>query len=220
MKMDSLSTKRMAVELGADLVGIASAEDFDVAPEGFHPTDVLPTCKSVMVFACEFPRSSLDADPVTYTQIRNQMTQKMNKLASAMVKKLKSLGVDAVPIKAITSQWNNGRNRGAISLKHAAVIAGLGRLGKNTLLINNTFGNMIWLSAVVTSVVLAPDPVAEYEACLPGCQLCIESCPVGALGDEFMQQRKCANFAFQRREGQLQIQCWECRKVCPNCLGL
>lgn len=39
--IDSQEVKRMARELGADLVGIASAQRFDMAPEGFRPADVL-----------------------------------------------------------------------------------------------------------------------------------------------------------------------------------
>ena len=47
--------KEIMFSLGADLCGIASIDRFDDAPEGYHPLDVLPTCKSVISFGCRFP---------------------------------------------------------------------------------------------------------------------------------------------------------------------
>ena len=43
--------KQRAAELGADLCGIAPVERFSQAPAGFHPTDVLPDCRSVISVA-------------------------------------------------------------------------------------------------------------------------------------------------------------------------
>ena len=53
--MDSREVKRIMFSLGADLCGIANVGRFDDAPEGYHPLDVLPSCKSVVSFACRFP---------------------------------------------------------------------------------------------------------------------------------------------------------------------
>ncbi len=53
--MDSQEVKRMTRELGADLVGIASVQRFDTAPEGFRPTDVFPGAKSVIAYAKRSP---------------------------------------------------------------------------------------------------------------------------------------------------------------------
>ncbi|MFX1365947.1 MAG: hypothetical protein ACFE9Y_13605, partial [Promethearchaeota archaeon] len=36
--------------LGADLCGIASVDRFKDAPKGFHPIDIFPECKSIIVF--------------------------------------------------------------------------------------------------------------------------------------------------------------------------
>lgn len=47
--------KSIVRSLGADLCGIASLDRFEDAPEGFHPSDVFPACKSVVSFACRFP---------------------------------------------------------------------------------------------------------------------------------------------------------------------
>lgn len=216
MEISAEYVKQLAVELGADLVGIAAADSFEKAPQGSHPCDVLPECVSVIVLACESPRSSLYSDPDTYTSIRNQMADKMDELAVALAKRLEAMGADGYPIKSMTTNLIGDRLRGPISLKHAAVFAGLGKIGKNTLLINDKTGNMLWLSAVLTSIQLANDPIADYEVCSPDCILCVDVCPVKALGEEFMKQLTCFKHAFNIVDGRTHIQCWECRKICPN----
>jgi epoxyqueuosine reductase QueG len=99
-------------------------------------------------------------------------------------------------------------------------LAGLGKIGRNTLLINDRFGNMIWLSAVLTTLELRPDPPAAYEACIPSCALCSKACPVNALETEFMKQQICYDHAYSNDSGREVISCWTCRKVCPRLLGI
>lgn len=57
--MDREQVKKIMFSLGADLCGIASIDRFADAPKGYHPLDVLPTCKSVISFACRFPAGTL-----------------------------------------------------------------------------------------------------------------------------------------------------------------
>jgi epoxyqueuosine reductase QueG len=148
----------------------------------------------------------------------------MDRLAIDLAYELESKNVLAIPINAIgPTEWDakTNKSRGIISLKHAAVLAGLGTIGKNTLLINDQYGNMIWLSAVLTSIELDADPLAPYEACLPNCKICLEACPVKALDGVSMDQKKCWEYAFgPHNGGEWRIKCFACRKACPHCLGL
>ena len=57
--IDNKQVKEILFGLGADLCGIASIDRFNDAPKGYHPTDVLPTCKSVISFGCRFPIGTL-----------------------------------------------------------------------------------------------------------------------------------------------------------------
>jgi epoxyqueuosine reductase len=225
MEISSAHIKEIAAELGADLCGIASIDRFEGAPQGFHPRDVLPECQSVIVLASCFLKSTLYArSTIPYTVVRNELSVMMDWLSIKLANFLDSEGVIAVPTGAIgPCNWDaeTKKSRGIISLKHAAVRAGLGKIGKNTLLINDKYGNMLWLSAVLASLELEADPIATYEGCIPSCKLCLTSCPVEALDGISIDQQSCWNYAFgEENGGEWRIKCYTCRKVCPNCLSI
>ncbi len=66
-------------------------------------------------------------------------------------------------------------------MRHSGYLAGLGVLGKNTLLINEKYGNMIQIGAVLVDIELEGDPLIEDALCPTNCNICIDSCPQKAL---------------------------------------
>jgi epoxyqueuosine reductase QueG len=225
MDITSLEVKRIAEELGMDLCGVASVDRFEEAPRGYHPRDVLPQCKSVVVIGRKFLHSTLHSPSlIPYSIVRNKLTEKMDYAGLELCYRLEAEGIAAVPAGTVgpcTHDADTNKTRGIISLKHAAVQAGLGKIGKNTLLVNDLYGNMIWLNAVLTSAELEPDPVASYEGCLKNCRLCLDACPIRAMDGVSMDQGRCWQHAFQSYGGdQVVISCCACRKACPNRLGI
>lgn len=216
--------KKMLLESGADLCGIASSDRFDDAPKGFHPTDVLPSCKSVVVFAKKFLQGTLQCkSTIPYTIVRNILSDKMDKMAVQICTELENQGVIAIPTGTngpTEFDKSTGRFRNIVSAKHCAVKAGLGRIGKNTLLITPKYGNMVWLSVILTDALLEADNVLEGSPCAAGCNLCVEVCPVKAVGNPELKQMDCWNYAFgEENGGDFRIKCFKCRAICPNCLG-
>ena len=70
--MDNKQVKEILLGLGADLCGTAGIDRFIDAPEGYHPTDVLPTCRSVISFGCRFPTGTLSCkSPVLYLRVKS-----------------------------------------------------------------------------------------------------------------------------------------------------
>ncbi len=72
---------------------------------------------------------------------------------------------------------------GDVSLRHAAVSAGLGLFGRHNLVINPKFGTQVLYSAVLSEVPFESDPRIETNLC-NDCGLCVESCPAQALDEE------------------------------------
>ncbi len=220
--IDSKIIKERAIQRGADICGIAPVARFADAPRGFHPCDIYPDCRSVIVFASRFPLSTLQASTnAPYTFVRNMMVDKLDQVSFHLSNELEAGGITSIPIPSAEpyEYWAPSRNhgRGILSLKHAGVLAGLGVIGKNTLLVNDTYGNMIWIGAILVSVELEPDPIASYEGCIPECTLCMDSCPQHALDGITINQKLCRERSTSCTEGGGWIlSCNVCRKVCPH----
>jgi epoxyqueuosine reductase len=71
--------------------------------------------------------------------------------------------------------------RGGIFLKDAAVLAGLGCIGKNNLLLTPEFGPRVRLRAMLLDAELEPDGLMDFNPC-EGCDApCMENCPPKAF---------------------------------------
>ncbi|HOO27775.1 MAG TPA: 4Fe-4S binding protein [Lachnospiraceae bacterium] len=214
--------KQLLFSLGVDLCGIACIERFQGAPKGYHPTDILPSCRSVISFGCRFPVGTLICSSnIPYTRVRNSITSKMDSIALDFCIEMEKHQILCIPIPVNESVWdeNTGRWRSIVSLKHAAQAAGLGTIGRHSLLITPEFGSMIWLGAVLCESKLEPDDLKE-NIC-DHCNLCVNECPVNALEDEELRQQTCWDYAFGENEHTKvwQISCHKCRDVCPYNLG-
>ena len=81
----------------------------------------------------------------------------------------------------------------ALPEKRLAVAAGLGRMGRNTLLIHPVYGSWIALGGLLFDQELPPDPSSQ-ERCPSGCRACIDACPTGALDGKSIDARRCLSF--------------------------
>lgn len=218
--------KEQTRELGAYLCGIASVERFCNAPAGFHPADILKSCESVIVIAARYPISPLSSTSLAvYTFTNSRVINTIDSITFQLCDELERLGACAVAIPASEpyEYWDEQKShgRGILSLKHSAVLAGLGQMGKNTLLINDQLGSMLNLGAVLVDAKLTPDPPASYESCIPDCRLCLDSCPAHALDGITIEQRKCRTISAKCSVGGGFVYgCNLCRKICPHHQGL
>jgi epoxyqueuosine reductase len=218
--MNSDTIKETAIQLGADVCGIASVDRFQDAPAGYHPVDILSNAMSVIVFGKQFPAGSfLSKSLAPYTLARNQLILFNDTLAMELSFRIEKEGYTAVPLPSSEpyEYWNTEQRhgRGILSLKHAAVLAGLGGIGKNTLLINEKYGNRLWLGGVLTNASLEPDMPAE-NPCPVQCSICVDACPQSALDSITINQKKCREICFTSTEGGgVLIACNLCRIECP-----
>ena len=108
---------------------------------------------------------------------------------------------------------------GKPNLKHLAVAAGLGRQGKNTVVINPRFGPWLRFMAIRTNAPLALTGsgahAKEENPDCKSCQRCIEACPVGILQPyRLVDTDRCLAAISGERRGELAI-CDKCVVVCP-----
>jgi epoxyqueuosine reductase QueG len=217
--------KAIALSSGAHICGIAPLERFADAPLGFHPLDIFESCRSVLVYARRTPSGpALSKSRIPYTFVNASAALEIDLLTLEICRRLEDAGLRCVPIPSDDpcEHWEADRSHaiGLLSLRHAGRAAGLGFLGRSTLLINEQYGNMIQLGAVLLDAALEGDPPVEGRSCPDGCSLCISTCPQGALDGVTVDQSRCRPLSNSRNErGFLIKRCNACRTACPLSLG-
>jgi epoxyqueuosine reductase len=245
-----------AKELGFDLCGVVSAGKF---PELEHTEEWLargfagemkylsdprrrsadgafPGIRSVIVCALNY-RTNLpgstdvthlpeDAEPRGWISryawgddYHEVLQERLNELAAALRERF------AEPFEARVYA-----DTGPLQERIFAKYAGLGWLGKNTLLLNQRLGSWIFLGVIVTTLDLAPtleDGVLPPPDLCGSCRRCIDACPTQAFVEPYvMDARRCISYLTIELRGAVPGElresigshvfgCDICQDVCP-----
>lgn len=87
-----------------------------------------------------------------------------------------------------------------VNEKKAAVLSGLGFIGKNTLLINEKYGSFLFLGDICTDAEIFIENEIVANGC-GDCSRCIKACPGHALGESFCSDN-CVS-AITQKKGEL-----------------
>lgn len=213
--------RKIILSEGADLCGFANIDRFNNAPTGFKPTDIFPECKSVISIIIALPKGLAKIKPrLIYGHYNFMSCPEVDITSFNSAKKIEQrLNCLAVPIPCDSpyEYWDKDTmvGKGLLSMKHTAVQAGLGSLGKNTLFINRQYGNMVTLGAILTNLDIQSDELSE-NICIHGCKKCVESCPINAIEENTVNQKRCRSNAYGKtKRGFDTVDCNKCRTICP-----
>ena len=207
MLINSGTIKEMLLGEGIDLVGIASAQDLLLADPARPATALMPSARSVIVMAVAHSLGSVYAPDIRlWTRNKMQTSRILDQVAEKTGRLLERNGFLTLPISAdkpveihkrdpeTGNKLGHTKVIGQLSLKHAAVGAGLGQIGRSNLLLTERFGPHQRLGGIVTEAPLEPDPSRNIRLCRPGCINCAKACPVGALEGGKYNVDPCFNY--------------------------
>lgn len=183
---DRVSIKEFALGLGVEDVGIASATDYS-SPRSPELETVFPGARSLVVMAyrelssCESPNMQIAMNGrLDLMEFSRSCNYRLARLLE------REFGAKAMTVPVSYPLPMEVETQGGVadvSLRHAAIAAGLGAFGRNNLVIHPAMGSRVVFTAVVSDLALESDPPAAGNYC-DDCMECVLSCPGGALDEE------------------------------------
>jgi len=218
--MDRRQVVENAKKHGAAIVGLASVDRFDQAPDYARPTTTMEDAQSVILVGVPIPRGVLETLPSHYwTRLHGLLMGGVtDEIAWNLALDLEAEGFRSICVgglsvgKSIFNKMfdalggvpypiHNFETDGELALNWAGQAAGLGTVGTNSLLLTKEFGPGVIFGGVITTAKLEPDPLIEEDLCTE-CNACVEKCPAGATGeDRSFDMVKC--FLTNAAEGRL-----------------
>ena len=212
--------KTFAKSFGADLIG------FCALPQS--PIKELPQLRyavSIGVKLSSAVLQTIDSAPsFMYFQHYRAANALLDNVAFRLSRALEEDGFSAFPVAASQSLGKNNPYRGVIAHKTAAVLSGLGFVGKSGLFLSTEYGSKVRLATILTDAPLQNElPIIE-NGC-GDCQICQKACPAGAIfgqkpsinGERNFDPEKCSHYMKEHFQdvGRGSV-CGICIKVCPK----
>ncbi len=198
--MSNVEVRKTALNLGADLAGVADVRNLVDGGAGRDPRDILPGARSVVVLAVRYLEGSLSTPQVRMAvndcrHIDFQLGQISRKIGCL----LEDHGFRTLLVPSYFPMEMTEETKGLVgdvSLKQAGAAAGLGEIGFHGLLVTPEYGPRVRLAGLLSEMPAAPGEPKEnklLEYCRE-CRLCVEKCPAHAISQEGVDVNKCARY--------------------------
>jgi len=178
--------KQFALDYGVDDAGVAAAADY-ASPRSPKLESIMPGVKSLVVMAFKEPSSCDSANPQVAMSGRLDLMSFSRSCNYKMVRYLeREFGCTAMAAPVSYPLEMSAETMGMVgdvSLRHAAIAAGLGIFGRNNLVLHPQLGSRALFTAILTDLPLPSDPPYKKDLCTD-CNLCVKNCPAHALDEE------------------------------------
>ena len=185
------------------------------------PRVILPECKSILVLGSPYPapKGNLKGGNIASYALNQDYHDVLPDKLKRLVKFLEEKVGHPVP-----NRWYT--DTGPVLEKELAMRAGLGWIGKNTLLINRDHGSYFLISEILLGLDLVADLPITESFC-GSCTNCLDTCPTGALREPYtLDANRCISYLTieHREEIPLELRpqigdwifgCDICQVVCP-----
>lgn len=200
--MDAAAVKALATELGADLVGIASAEVLNAFPPDPKwpqtPDRISPHVKSVIVIVKRIPVGAFRCKTTVPVQYLDMLVlRRMDRIGYRLAERLEADGHPSFVTAAQETDWDYKKaSYGRLSTRHLGIEAGLGTFGLEVNILTPEFGPRLYLTGILTELELEADSPMTEQVCIgESCSRCLYSCPSDAVQHFGIDKRGCATEA-------------------------
>lgn len=186
-ELDATWLHEICLDAGADDVGFAALSAPGLEGERDYVLEALPGTRSLIAFCVRQSRDNVRSRATSLGTADAATTSEMvGEVARSICLILQERGIRAMyPAAKFPREVHRFPARSwTVSHKLAAVAAGLGHLGLHNRLIHPRFGSFVALGTVLVQALVRPysEPLA-LNPCL-GCDLCVITCPVGAINPD------------------------------------
>jgi epoxyqueuosine reductase len=189
-----------------------------------NPLELLPSCQSIICLA--LPYTPVDPKRKEPEQGRIASYALERDYHQVAKEKLNLLAETIREIYGQSFEHFACVDTAPILEKYYAQKAGLGWIGRNSLLINPDYGSWIFLSELLVSIEMTADQPFAYDGC-GECQRCLQACPTQAiLPNRTIDARRCLSYLTIENRGEISddlkpsvrdwiFGCDICQNVCP-----
>ncbi len=177
--------RTFALGLGADDAGFVSAADYR-SPRSPGLETIFPGARSLVLMAYRELSSCESPDMHIAQNGRFDLMEFSRGCNFRLARFLEGkFGARAMTVPVSYPMEMSRQTKGTVgqvSLRHAAVAAGLGAFGRHNLVVHPRFGSRVIFSGVLSDLDLPSDgPVADSPC--TECDICVEACPGRALDE-------------------------------------
>lgn len=173
------SIRKFVKSLGVADVGFAAISDY-MSPNTPKIETFFPGAKSIIVMAYPELSTCESLDPQLAMNGRLDKKEVMRSDSYRICGYLEN--EFNARIVSVPESFPRGENS-AVSLRHAAVAAGLGSFGRHNLVIHPKFGTRVTFSAIISDLEIESDEKTLENFC-NNCNICVNKCPAKALEEE------------------------------------
>lgn len=178
--------RKFVLDMLVDDVGFGVVEGYD-SPRSPKIQTIFPAVKSIVVMAYKELSSCESANMQIAMNGRMdvmEFSRSCNyKLARFIEREFGGKTMTVGASYPMEMSYETMGSVGDVSLRHAAVAAGIGSFGRHNIVVHPKFGSRVVFTAVLTDLNIQPDSPITDDLCIR-CNSCVHSCPSGALDEE------------------------------------